>query len=216
MAEAGSSREQREKDDPSVDLKIGNGEAVLTFTLSFGGMWKPTFVFTLLSVELEKVDVVEARQKDAEDEIAKLREEVNRLTQKLNRPSTVSLSSTISTTNNQIVPWNVPRPRFIDKNNFALSDDNQRVVILVTGLYQVYVRLAIQNSNGSSVLGLQLNGVDIATCDARYANSHKITAQLSEILELSANDVLQVRCGADTCSETADTANCWNILFLGK
>jgi hypothetical protein len=60
-------------DDPTVNFEVQVGEAILVLTLSMGGIWKPQFEFTLLPVGLEKIDVLEAKLRDAQEEIETLK-----------------------------------------------------------------------------------------------------------------------------------------------
>jgi hypothetical protein len=63
-----------DQDDPTVDL-VRKGEAIsLVLTLSMGGIWKPQYVIDLFPVlDLDKVDVLEAKLRDAQEEIAALK-----------------------------------------------------------------------------------------------------------------------------------------------
>lgn len=48
------------EDGPSIDLELTHGGATLTLTLDFSGVWKPQFIFRLLSVASDKTDILEA------------------------------------------------------------------------------------------------------------------------------------------------------------
>jgi len=61
--------------EPTTDLPNDGGEVALVLKLSMGGIWRPEFVFALLPVGLEKVDVLEAKVRDAQEEIEFLRME---------------------------------------------------------------------------------------------------------------------------------------------
>ena len=63
-----------DQDDPTVDL-VRKGKAIsLVLTLSMGGIWKPQYVIDLFPVlDLDKVDVLEAKLRDAQEEIAALK-----------------------------------------------------------------------------------------------------------------------------------------------
>ena len=62
-----------DRDDPTVDFVRKGEEISLVLTLSMGGVWKPQYVIDLFPVGLEKVDVLEAKLRDAQEEIAALK-----------------------------------------------------------------------------------------------------------------------------------------------
>lgn len=200
------------ENDPMVDLIHSDGEMVLTLTLSMGGIWRPEYVFMLLPVGLEKVDMLEAKMRDAQEEIESLR---TQLALKTAPPAFLSLSSTAICANGSIVVWNANAPQQIECANLRLSPDRTQLTVLQEGVYQVYVRLAGTNSGNTQSLGLQLNGQEIAQCTQSDANGHQNTPQLLEIMRLKANDVLQVRCGANSNSLAVANGNRFTILYLG-
>lgn len=198
--------------DPEVDLMASEGEMVLTLTLSMGGIWRPEYVFTLLPVGLEKVDMLEAKMRDAQEEIESLRKQ---LTEKITAPAFLTISSTVACGQQQMVTWNAPSPKLIPESHFILSADQKQVTIKRAGIYQVYVRLAGCNASNSQSLGLQVNGVEVAQCTQSDANNHQNTPQLLEIMRLNESDVLQVRCGASSNSLGVANGNRFTLLYLG-
>ncbi len=62
-----------DRDDPTVNFVRKGEEISLVLTLSMGGVWKPQYVIDLFPVGLEKVDVLEAKLRDAQEEIAALK-----------------------------------------------------------------------------------------------------------------------------------------------
>ena len=62
-----------DRDDPTVDFVRKGEEISLVLTLSMGGIWKPQYVVDLFPVGLDKVDVLEAKLRDAQEEIAALK-----------------------------------------------------------------------------------------------------------------------------------------------
>ncbi len=63
-----------DRDDPTVDFVRKGEEITLVLTLSMGGVWKPQYVIDLFPVVgLDKVDVLEAKLRDAQEEIAALK-----------------------------------------------------------------------------------------------------------------------------------------------
>ncbi|KAJ1427783.1 hypothetical protein B484DRAFT_450172 [Ochromonadaceae sp. CCMP2298] len=199
-------------DDPQVDLDQADGEMVLTLTLSMGGIWKPEFVFALLPVGLEKVDMLEAKVRDAQEEIESLRAQLAAGS----APAYLSISSATACANQQMVTWDAAAPVAITASHFELSADKKQVTVLKEGLYQVNVRLAGTNYSNTQSLGLQVNAVEVAQCTQSDANGHQNSPQLHELMILKANDTLQVRCGADGHSQAVAEANRFTMLYLGN
>mmetsp|Transcript_22082 Transcript_22082/g.49089 ORF Transcript_22082/g.49089 Transcript_22082/m.49089 type:complete len:304 (+) Transcript_22082:61-972(+) len=199
-------------DDPQVDLDQADGEMVLTLTLSMGGIWKPEFVFALLPVGLEKVDMLEAKVRDAQEEIESLRAQLAAGS----APAYLSISSATACGSQQMVAWDAAAPVVIPASHFELSADKKQVTVLKEGLYQVNVRLAGTNYSNTQSLGLQVNAVEVAQCTQSDANGHQNSPQLHELMILKANDTLQVRCGADGHSQAVAEANRFTMLYLGN
>jgi hypothetical protein len=88
-------------DDPQVDLDQAGGEMVLTLKLLVACVWKPEFVFALLPVGLEKGDMLEAKVRDAQEEIESLRAQLA----KLSAPAYLTISSATSCEYQQMVIW---------------------------------------------------------------------------------------------------------------
>ena len=202
-----ASGESKPKDDPEIDLAPSDGEMVLTLTLSMGGIWKPEYAFVLLPVGLEKVDMLEAKVRDAQEEIEHLREQ-------LAAPAFLSISSTIACANGGFVAWNVPLE--IATSHYTLSTDHTQVSVLKEGVYQVHVRLAVTNNGNTQSLGLQLNGKEVAQCTQSDGNNHQNTPQIHEVMRLKAKDALRVRCGANGNSLAVANGNRFTVLYLGK
>mmetsp|Transcript_1755 Transcript_1755/g.3607 ORF Transcript_1755/g.3607 Transcript_1755/m.3607 type:complete len:304 (+) Transcript_1755:55-966(+) len=201
------------QDDPQVDLDQADGEMVLTLVLSvMGGIWKPEFVFALLPVGLEKVDMLEAKVRDAQEEIESLRAQLAAGS----APAYLSISSATACANQQMVTWDAAAPVAITASHFELSADKKQVTVLKEGLYQVNVRLAGTNYSNTQSLGLQVNAVEVAQCTQSDANGHQNSPQLHELMILKANDTLQVRCGANSNSLAVANANRFTMVYLGN
>jgi hypothetical protein len=204
------------KDAPVINLKVTNSMAVLTLTISLmDGIWKNTYTFTLLPVELNKVDVLEAKLRDADEAISKLSAGVENLAVSQS-PPVLSISSKTAAGHNQIIQWNSETPKLITESHFGLSADFKQITVSQAGLYQINVRVAGTNNGNTQHLGLQVNGVDIALCLQSDANSHQNTAQIFELLPLKVNDVLQVRSGFNQSSLANAAANRFTMLYLGN
>lgn len=205
---------ETERDDPKVDFILEEEDIYLMLTLSMGGVWKPEFVFNLLPVGLDKIDILEAKLRDAQDEIEALKIELNEKSDK-SEISFLSLSSITSCPNQQMVQWNGTVPRVITAETYSVSTDNRQVTVLKRGVYQVQIRLSGTSNTNTAHMGLQVNGADIAQCIQSDGNNHQNSPQIFEILRLNVNDILQVRCGANGYSLEVALANRFTILYLG-
>ena len=209
-----ASTEKTERDNPSVDLNMADGDATMTLTLNFmNGIWMPEFNFTLLPVGLNKVDVLEAKLRDAVEEIEQLRLQVNEL-QLAVEPAVMRLNSSTACMVNGIIVWNGEAGRIFNESYFAVSEDHRQITILKSGMYQVSVRVAAVNTTNCASVGLQLNGADIAACVNSDPNNHQVSAQLFEVVVLQVNDVLQVRSGLSGATQMTALSNSFIISKL--
>ena len=183
-------------DDPKLNMEIIENVAVLTLTMSMGGIWKPKFEFSLLPVNLDKLDIVEAKLRDAQDEIQQLRAGL--------KVFFFSMSSTVAFKPDQPVVWN--RADFYDNcaTHFLLSEDKKIVYILKRGIYQLNVSLS-----GSSFSILRNAGV-IAGCT--NAGSYY---SLTKVIRLEKNDALKVLCTSRFASDISVLTNNFSLVFLG-
>eukprot|EP01031_Cornospumella_fuschlensis_P039391 gene39392-47950_t len=204
-------------DCPSVDFEIGGEEVTLTLTISFGRAWKPKFVFSLLPVALDKIDVLEAKLRDAQEELEHLRAGHPKV-------AFLSLASKTACGPDDIVQWDDDEHLRAPCDGFVISADNRQITVVHAGIYQVNVRLA--GSNRSSYYFnntcLLLNDVEVASCDHSFCTGGYKgggttygTAQLQEILRIPPNGVLQVRCGFHGKSHGKALSNRFSILRLG-
>jgi hypothetical protein len=191
------------------------GEAILTLTVSMGGIWRPKFVFALLPVGLDKLDIIEAKLRDAHEEIHMLKEKVAEVDGlQVTRLFSVGSKSTCGP--EQMVQWDADTPRQVCSSHFKLSKDKRQVTILKTGVYQVYVRVAGTNTSNSQFVSLQLNNVEAAMCPQSDAHGYQNASQLTEIMPLNEKDVLQVRWGSNGNSMANASANRFTIMLIGK
>lgn len=137
----------------------------------------------------------------------------------------VSSGQTSACVNRQMVQWNGLKPDVAPRSHFALSTDRHTVTIAQAGIYQVHVRLAgtQSGSSGSIASGVTLlvNGVEFAQCvqtdtprDVHRQISYLNSAHISEILPMTQNATLQVRCPFSESFATELTSRL-TILYLG-
>ena len=81
-------------------------------------------------------------------------------------------------------------------------------------MYQIHCRLGQTNNGNTQHLGLLINGIEIAQCLQSDANNHQNTAQITEVLEVTAAATLTVRCGAISNSIGQQLQNRLNIVLL--
>jgi hypothetical protein len=207
----------KSKDDtePTIDFFTEDNEVSLVLTLSVNGIWKPEFYFTMLPVGLEKIDVIEAKLRDAQEEIAAMRIQLADSDKKV---VFLTLTSNIACANQDFVDWNETIGDWNETvaSYFDHSADRKLVKIMKAGVYQVQVRLAGTNNGNCSFLSLDLNGVSFAQCTQSDGSNYQNTPQITEFMRLAADDTLQVKCGANGNSLTVTQANRFSILYLGK
>jgi hypothetical protein len=200
-----------------LDLSTGDGEVKFTLTLDLHGVWNPEYVFSLLPVGLEKVDVLEAQMRDMQEECTQLREQVAELLELPRNIAFLSVSSVTACPQGQVVTWDAPAPREMTTSHFDLSADYNLVTIRVAGVYQVQVRLAVTSSaNSQQSITIILNSVNVAACTQSDASSHQNTPQLFEMMRLQVEDKLQIRCDASQGSLNVALANRLTIVCLGN
>jgi hypothetical protein len=199
---------QEDKDDPKIDLIINkNEEVILSLTLSMcGGMWKPQYHVTFAPVELEKIDILEAQLRDAQEEIRQLKSASRTLI-------FMKLRSQTACALNQAVQWNYPE-QLLQATHFALSEDCRKVTILQPGCYRVSIRLGQQNSSGGQALKLRVNGEDVAMSYQSCGSGHSNTAYLEEVFQFVEGSNLEVICGANSNSVTTPLSNCFTIVRI--
>eukprot|EP01031_Cornospumella_fuschlensis_P031747 gene31747-38373_t len=205
-------------DCPSVDFEIGGEEVTLTLTISIGGVWKPEFVFSqFLPVALDKIDVLEAKLRDAQEELEHLRAAQPKV-------PFLSLASKTDCADQQMVQWDDDEHLRAPRDGFVISADNRQITVVHAGVYQITVRLAGRNvsNTGTNDTRLLLNNVEIASCQQcdfgnnPYSSPSVNTVHMQEILRIPANGVLQVRCGFNNNSLANALSNRFSILRLGN
>ncbi|RYH04953.1 hypothetical protein EON65_46035 [archaeon] len=126
-------------------------------TISVGGIWKSDFVFPLLPVALDKIDVLEAKLRDTQEEIEQLKSSKPTMAQ-------ISLASTTACNPQQIIQWNEAGRLAPPAEGFIVSADHRQVTVLKPGVYQVNVRVGGISCDRGQRLVLVVNGTNVATC----------------------------------------------------
>lgn len=171
------------QDVPTIGLRVNGGTVSLVLTVSIGGVWKSDYTFSLLPVGLDKVDILEARLRDAEEEIRSLTARLSKYAE--SRVFCVSATGHVKT--NEAIKWTGTAPREIPAEHFRLSNDSAQVTVLKAGVYQVQVRLPASNSYDECTYNIRLNG-------SQFGMGSNYT-QMTDIMRLKANDVISVHYG---------------------
>ncbi len=193
----------------------------LDLTINFAGLWRPQYEFNLQALELDDLEVVKARLRDAMEEIKSLKVEsrdtmegIRSLKELESKKSAyLSLASAKATTNQQIVVWNGTRG-LVSASHFDVSADDQTVTITQRGVYQIHCRLGQANNTNGQHLSILINGAVIAQCLQADASNYYNTTQITEVLEIAAGATLTVRCGASNSSIAQPLHNRLNIVLL--
>ncbi len=198
----------------------------LKITIHISSLWRPQYEFNLQALELDGMEVVKAHIRDANEEIKSLKaesqhsiismqEEIQSLRTELGSKKTafLSLTSVHTTANQQIVVWKGPSGLF-SASHFAISDDARTVTVKQRGVYQIHCRLGQSNNTNCQHLGILINGTEIAQCLQADGHCYQNTAQITEVLEITAGATLTVRCGANAGTVAQPLQNRLNIVLL--
>ena len=145
------------------------------------------FELPVKNILVKEVDVLRAQVIDAQEEITALKNKqaVQFISVRINA-NTITIGQTIA--------WPVVAHNSCDAL-FAVDETSQNIIVKLPGVYQIHLRIGV-TTNSTNVYGtssLQLNGKTIAGAMFSVANSSQSsTAQITEILVLSANDRLSV------------------------
>jgi len=187
-----------------------------------GGVWMPEFSFLLPFVELEHIDILESKVRDAESEIKELKLALAAAyLAKSEPPFFLSL-----TTDPEIlccektVAWSGMIAAEVH-SHFSVSGDGTRICVLNAGLYQITVRLLVTSNSGDDgddtpPLQLLVNGTTVAKCfqaDESFSKGPS-TIQLIEVLKLQVEDTVEVLCGGEEMLVHSVESNRFTITML--
>jgi hypothetical protein len=179
----------------------------MNLTLNISGLWRPQFEFVLQAMELDIIEVLKAHLRDTQDEIKALKETKS-------ERAYLSVRSSTSVANQQIVSWNGTDADLMTNSHFNRSADTTTITIKKHGIYQINCRLGQTNSANCQFLALLINGSDVAQCLQADANAFQNTAHITEVLEIAAGSTLTVRCGANSSSLADQLQNRLSIVLL--
>jgi hypothetical protein len=148
------------------------------------------YSFELQPVAVERIDILESKLKDQQ-------EELDRLRAKVDTGANVFVFVESDAWVSSMLQW-----KEVNSENFVLSEDKTSIVVLKAGLYAIGVvvnHLPIAKSGSGSVV-LQKNGVAVqsaiagsAYCQNRYA-SHQTSSSLMATVQVEKDSQLSVNC----------------------
>mmetsp|Transcript_23994 Transcript_23994/g.35217 ORF Transcript_23994/g.35217 Transcript_23994/m.35217 type:complete len:320 (+) Transcript_23994:81-1040(+) len=216
---------KRSSDDPVLDMT----EEVLILTLSMcGGVWRPEYKFPLIPIGVERLDVLEAKIRDLQDEIKELRSS-----------TTVYLSLASNGSNEQqAINWTGFFPGRHLPEELSLSTNGDQIRVHMPGLYQVDARVcfSVVGKYVSPCLSLKRNEVAISqtTCTMIGDNPNPTlsgfgnattaagaatttlgnTVNIHEILRLTKGDIIQFQHSSNASVHGGVLTNRLTILYL--
>lgn len=164
---------------------IKTGHLSLEFVLKlkvFASVWTPKYVFQLKPIPLEKVDILESKLRDQEEELAKLRAEQSHVPIK---PVYVHVTSTNAAYHNEAIMWSPT-----DCDSFKI-DSKGNVEFTVAGVYMIHVVLRHRNSSNGEAFCLMKGNCSVGSCYDTSSSSNKfMSSPLMVMLDLKANEKL--------------------------
>lgn len=179
---------------PTVSAQIQNdGSVVIDLNIPVGGI-PLMFTFHFLALERKHIDVLESSLNDAKDEIAVLRDEVEKLRTEnvLLQKSTamISLRTDVPSPPNSVIPWTIVHASIEDpkKTVFSRSEDNKYVLIHQPGVYEVQARIVTNESSGNRALEVQLNDATVCMTYMGSNTGHWSAIQLRDFVKVEGED----------------------------
>lgn len=149
----------------------------------FASVWTPTYTFDLEPVPLEKVDILESKLRDQEEELTKLR------SQKSVSKQSIYLHTTCvkPVKTNTVVKWRS------GGNHFKI-DHSGTIAVLVSGVYMIHVVLCHSSTNKNGEIFCLIKGdQSVGSCyDSGGSNGCCTSSPLIVMLELKAHEKLSV------------------------
>lgn len=144
-------------------------------------MWTPTYKFDLKPIPLEKVDILESKLRDQEEELVKLRD-----TRTLSKPIFLHVTSTNNAYAGSSVTWTDGGDQ-----DFKVHPSGE-IEFLNPGVYMIHVVLRHSNSNNNEAYCLMKKSQRVGTCFDSSSNCHRMASPLMVTLELEANEKISV------------------------
>jgi hypothetical protein len=172
-----------------------------------------SYTFEFLPVAREQMDVMESLLRDAQDEIAELKAELNQ--RQYPALEVIYLRSSTACEIDQYVQWDVPRTPPSDGYFELVSSDRRSIIVKQEGIYQISARLTNSDSSGSCTLQLHLNGQVVAQAYCGQETGYNNSVSLTEIIQLDPNSRLQIYHTGNEPSYAEPTFSHFSVVKLG-
>lgn len=150
-----------------------------------------TYSFDLEPVSVERIDVLESKLRDQQDELERLRGEVDGGQE----VSFIELVASAKDASRSNLLW-----QGVGSSNFAVDENLGEVKIGHPGVYTIAVVSNAVAYSHNQLSYLMKNGDVLQTVHCRYQSNYASTSTLSVITRLDAGDVLTVKCDCDIAS----------------
>ncbi len=174
------------EDHPSLEVSFEEGGS-LRLVLKIPFMGCPLhFIFELLPVTPERIDVLEAALKSSEEEIEKLK-------MKLKTAHTSSFISlrTSRYDANSVITWDILEYNS-SPTTFHRSEDLEAIQVKFSGFYQVNVRVTAPTTAETVALELRRNESAVSIAFNQNEKKGSISVQINDIIQLNANDEVSI------------------------
>ncbi|KAG2523411.1 hypothetical protein JM16_005350 [Phytophthora kernoviae] len=152
-----------------------------------------SYAFELQPIPVERIDILESKLKDQQEELERLRGQVSGVECVFLCAESVSWASSM-------LAW---KP--LDSTNFSLNAKSTAIICLLPGLYAVALlvnHLPIASSDGGSIvlqknkaqIQLALTGASIDSYGRQQYASHQTNALLMCTVQVEKNDQISVKC----------------------
>jgi hypothetical protein len=177
------------------------------------------YSFEMELVNREQVDVLETALHEAREEIAQLSNSVSSLMEQaanayrqLEQKKTLIcvFRSSTATNSNGFVSWNKT-----EINTLEATLNAHKVVIPKSGLYQIHVRLTMQDSSGTGSIYLNVKEELVAESICGFNTGYNCSRNLTEFLQLKEGDSLCVGIKSNHNSDAQLKFSHFSIMYLG-
>jgi hypothetical protein len=180
--------------DPTVDLvRSDESGSVLELTIHLLPSLKPVYKFPMVPIALEKVDILEAKIRELQEEMMELRTIVGSkktvyLSLRAIGVNLESLAPGATLPADRVITW--CKASALDSNYFSLSSCRTKVTVQKSGLYHIYVRAPA--GYGGAKLSLLVNSKETERSFAGGVKTWILSLQLSAVIKLGSNAELSV------------------------
>eukprot|EP00607_Mallomonas_marina_P001775 CAMPEP_0182437200 /NCGR_PEP_ID=MMETSP1167-20130531/84880_1 /TAXON_ID=2988 /ORGANISM="Mallomonas Sp, Strain CCMP3275" /LENGTH=333 /DNA_ID=CAMNT_0024630023 /DNA_START=48 /DNA_END=1049 /DNA_ORIENTATION=+ len=161
----------------NIDLQVHQDKAILSMLIDFGGMWKQECMFELRSVPLEPVDILSAQLRDAQEEIASLKQAMMQIQVPQKGLSLATLEGLWNTQTTNSYIWG--KVDGSDTSLVTVSKDGTGITVNKAGWYQVTVNCVVPAQYTASYPGTPGYSLVISSSTKTFMKDLIITKSLS-------------------------------------